>query len=94
MPQRATYGDESETHSNPPAGDEDDELDNEGKNELYWIHLMEYETTQLRRLYHASMRQMVPGWDTQVEDSALKQLCGGCLSLRGWVRSEVDRAVD
>jgi hypothetical protein len=34
---------------------------------------MEYETTQLRRLYHASMRQMNSGWNAQVEDNALKQ---------------------
>jgi hypothetical protein len=78
-PQRATYGDESETESNPAAGDEDDELDNEGKNEPYWIHLMEYETTQLRRLYHASMRHMDPEWDIQVEDSALKQDFAGAV---------------
>ncbi|KAL4901747.1 hypothetical protein BDW74DRAFT_181462 [Aspergillus multicolor] len=79
-PQRTSYGDESDTEEQ---NDDDDALDNEGKNELYWIHLMEYETTQLRRVYNTSMRQMNPGWNMQVEDSAFKQdfvpaalLCG------------------
>lgn len=29
------------------SADDDDDLDNEGKNSLYWIHLMEWEVTQL-----------------------------------------------
>lgn len=49
-----------------------DELDNEGKNELYWIHLMEYETTQLRKIYHDKMRSFWPDWDLHREESSLK----------------------
>ncbi|KAL2262406.1 hypothetical protein VTK26DRAFT_1455 [Humicola hyalothermophila] len=52
--------------------DLDDGPDNEGKTELYWIHLMEYEQTQLRKVYAARMRQLRPEWDTEVEESALK----------------------
>ncbi|KAL2196687.1 phosphotransferase enzyme family-domain-containing protein [Corynascus similis CBS 632.67] len=51
---------------------DDDSLDNEGKTELYWIHLMEYEQTQLRKVYAARMRQLRPEWDLEVEESALK----------------------
>ena len=50
----------------------DDSIDSEGKTELYWIHLMEYEQTQLRKVYTARMRQLRPGWDMEVEEGALK----------------------
>ena len=50
----------------------DDGLDNEGKTELYWIHLMEYEQTQLRKVYAARMRHLRPGWDLEVEENSLK----------------------
>ncbi|KAK1752005.1 phosphotransferase enzyme family-domain-containing protein [Echria macrotheca] len=50
----------------------DDSLDNEGKTELYWIHLMEYEQTQLRKVYSARMRLLRPGWDADLEEAALK----------------------
>ncbi|KAL3476605.1 phosphotransferase enzyme family-domain-containing protein [Aspergillus californicus] len=81
-PKRATYGDENATIVAPLKDgkeEEEDELDNEGKNELYWIHLMEYETTQLRQSYNASMRQLYPGWDNLVEDSAFKQDFAGAV---------------
>ncbi|KAL2158707.1 hypothetical protein VTH06DRAFT_4189 [Thermothelomyces fergusii] len=58
-------------HENEDDND-DDGLDNEGKTELYWIHLMEYEQTQLRKVYAARMRQLRPDWDLEVEESALK----------------------
>lgn len=54
------------------AGVDPDSLDNEGKTELYWIHLMEYEQTQLRKVYAARMRQLRPEWDMEVEEGALK----------------------
>ncbi|KAL2867579.1 phosphotransferase enzyme family-domain-containing protein [Aspergillus lucknowensis] len=72
-PQREDYADESDTESDHMDREVDDSLDDEGKNELFWIYMMEYETTQLRRLYNASMRQFHPGWENQAEDSALKQ---------------------
>lgn len=40
--------------------DDDDDLDNEGKNPLYWYHLMEWEVTQLQKVYDARMEQLWP----------------------------------
>ncbi|CAG8973063.1 hypothetical protein HYALB_00010837 [Hymenoscyphus albidus] len=51
-----TGAEASDEHSDP------DKLDDEGKNELYWIHRMEYETTQLRKRYRVRMRQLWPDW--------------------------------
>ncbi|KAL1862678.1 hypothetical protein Daus18300_008476 [Diaporthe australafricana] len=74
-------------------GDPDD-LDNEGKNELYWIHQMEYETTQLRTVYKAKLREMWPDWP--LEDNYLKVdfleavfQCGAVIFVK-----KVDRWVD
>ncbi|KAK5626765.1 hypothetical protein RRF57_002480 [Xylaria bambusicola] len=53
-PIRDTYRDE--TPSELAASESDDglpQLDNEGKNPLYWEHKMEYEVTQLREVYKA-----------------------------------------
>lgn len=49
-PLRADYED-----SNMP---DEDGLDNEGKHPYFWDDLMDYETTQLRKLYRRHMRQM------------------------------------
>ncbi|CAI7649441.1 unnamed protein product [Penicillium glandicola] len=78
-PKREEYADESAGESDESQDGEDDQLNNEGKNELYWIHLMEYEKTQLRRLYHVCMGQLRPGWDAEVEDSALKEDFAGAV---------------
>ncbi|KAF7316129.1 Aminoglycoside 3'-phosphotransferase/choline kinase domain protein [Mycena indigotica] len=48
-PQRDEYGNEDEDPEFVSA-----ELDNEGKNELYWIHQMEYDVTQLKKVYRAA----------------------------------------
>lgn len=47
-------------------------LDNEGKNELYWIHLMEYEMTQLKTVYANRMRLLSSTWDKDVADTNCK----------------------
>jgi hypothetical protein len=52
--------------------DSDDELDNEGNDELYRIHLVEYEMPQIKKFYHANLRQLRPGWEAQVEASTLQ----------------------
>ncbi|KAK4184238.1 phosphotransferase enzyme family-domain-containing protein [Podospora australis] len=62
---------------------EDEDLDNEGKTELYWIHLMEYEQTVLREQYHTRMRQLRPDWDREVEEAALKVDFLGAVSKCG-----------
>ncbi|TQN68511.1 Altered inheritance of mitochondria protein 9 [Colletotrichum shisoi] len=54
-------------------GEPDEELDNEGKDELYWIHLMEFEQTQLRKVYAARMQQLRPDWAIEAEDDVLKR---------------------
>ncbi|KAI9761981.1 MAG: hypothetical protein M1840_001510 [Geoglossum simile] len=47
-------------------------LDNEGKNTLYWVHQLEYEQTQLRRLYSAEMEQLWPEWKMEVHNGTRK----------------------
>ncbi|KAI1736597.1 phosphotransferase enzyme family-domain-containing protein [Xylaria scruposa] len=51
--------------------DDPDELDNEGKIPLYWIHRMEYEATQLREVYKTRLRQLWPEWPLQESDVKL-----------------------
>jgi hypothetical protein len=72
MPDRNCYTDV--VNGSEASGDNglDDSLDNEGKTELFWIHLMEYEQTQLRKVYTARMRQLRPEWDLEAEEGALK----------------------
>jgi hypothetical protein len=72
MPDRNCYTDVDKDGSDANDAELDDNLDNEGKTELYWIHLMEYEQTQLRKVYAARMRQLRPEWDIEVEEDALK----------------------
>jgi hypothetical protein len=72
-PVREEYADETPEEAEASRQDMGgDGLDNEGKNELYWIHLMEYEQTQLRNVYEQRMRQSWPSWDEDVADGALK----------------------
>ncbi|KAH7255443.1 uncharacterized protein BKA55DRAFT_662582 [Fusarium redolens] len=70
-PQRDVYADETPEEAAEEAGrrNDPDYLDNEGKNELYWIHKMEYETTQLRKVYKAKLDDLCPDW---VEENPLK----------------------
>lgn len=70
-PKRDIYADASPGGADA-ASDEAYELDNEGKNELYWIHLIEYEMTQLKKVYTASMSQLRPGWNLENEYNTLK----------------------
>ena len=72
-PRRDEYGDETE---------EDRErerqirgsaaLDNDGKNLLYWIHLKEYEDTQLKKVYNMRMQQLLPSWNEMMEDAEMQ----------------------
>lgn len=73
-PDRNTYSDETpseaaEARERQNTSDSD-ELDNEGKNSLYWIHLMDYETTQLRKVYEARLKELWPDWP--LEESRVK----------------------
>ncbi|KAH7411973.1 kinase-like domain-containing protein [Phaeosphaeria sp. MPI-PUGE-AT-0046c] len=49
-----------------------DALDNEGVNNLYWEHRLEYEQTQLRRTYTEEMATLIPYWTAAVESSTLQ----------------------
>jgi len=61
-PVRERYTDVSPTASDDFTSsgsiDDDGGPDNEGKTELYWIHLMEFEQTHLRKVYSARMREL------------------------------------
>lgn len=46
-----------------------DALDNEGVDELYWDHLLEYEQTQLREVFVEHMKTIQPRWIDQLNDS-------------------------
>jgi hypothetical protein len=82
-PDRDRYTDVDKGAEESASDDLDDSLDNEGKTELYWIHLMEYEQTQLRKVYAARMRQLRPEWDIEVEEGALKVDFLGAVSRCG-----------
>lgn len=60
----------------PASADEETdpyELDNEGKNGLYWIHLKDYETTQLRKIFHGAMQDSWPEWDLLFAEGRVKR---------------------
>ncbi|KAL7951076.1 phosphotransferase enzyme family domain-containing protein [Trichoderma barbatum] len=70
-PQRNSYADETPEEAAKEADKRNDPhyLDNEGKNELYWIHKLEYEKTQLRKVYKARLTELCLEW---AEESPLK----------------------
>lgn len=81
-PDRAGYLDENPDDKFPnPKG-----LDNEGKNILYWDHLMEFEQTQLRRVYAAKIQSLWPEWTEQQEERAKADLLNAVSTISiGWV---------
>ncbi|EWZ30937.1 hypothetical protein FOZG_15372 [Fusarium oxysporum Fo47] len=58
-PQRDKYGNEAVQDM---VEKRDGNLDNEGKAGIYWEHLMEYEQTQLRKVYAEAMSRQSPRW--------------------------------
>jgi aminoglycoside phosphotransferase (APT) family kinase protein len=89
-PKRDGYGDASDD------GKGSDELDDEGKTELYWIHLMEYDKTQLRRVYADKMKQLWPRWETEVANGGLKLDFYGAVARcgAGWFLKRTEQWVD
>ncbi|KAJ2989583.1 hypothetical protein NUW58_g3397 [Xylaria curta] len=69
-PRRDDYGNETPESAASQNNGHSDQLDNEGKNQLYWIHRMEYEATQLREVYETRLRQLWLDWPLQ--DSQIK----------------------
>ncbi|WDK09186.1 hypothetical protein CGRA01v4_00464 [Colletotrichum graminicola] len=70
-PYRDRYGDASPRENGGRSDEDDEELDNEGKTLLYF-HLLEFEQTQLRKVYVTRMQQSHPDWATRVEIYSLK----------------------
>ncbi|KAK3299001.1 phosphotransferase enzyme family-domain-containing protein [Chaetomium fimeti] len=89
-PNRDGYGDASDDVMGS------DELDDEGKTELYWIHLMEYERTQLRKVYADKMKQLWPQWETEVTYAPLKLDFFGAVArcANGWYLKRTEQWVD
>lgn len=48
-------------------------LDSEGKDPLYWDHMMEYEQTLLRKVYSDRLSQLCPAWCEALNESELKR---------------------
>lgn len=71
-PRRDAYADETPEEAAAAARrrNDADYLDNEGKNELYFIHMMEYEATQLRKVYEARLKELWLDWP--LEESYVK----------------------
>jgi len=62
--------------------------------DLYGIHRMEYEATQLRKVYETRLKELWPGWplgekDVEVDFYQAVSLCDG--PWRKWVGKWVDR---
>jgi hypothetical protein len=49
-----------------------DAPDNEGINSLYWIHLLEYEQTLLRKLFIDELERLNPEWVTIMRYNTIK----------------------
>ncbi|KAK3947304.1 phosphotransferase enzyme family-domain-containing protein [Pseudoneurospora amorphoporcata] len=99
-PHRSRYADvfsDEDVLGDEQDGGMEDAPDNEGKTELYWIHLMEYEQTQLRRVYSAKMNQLMGnGWDGEVQEAALKVDFLGAVSkcAQGLYLKRIEQWVD
>ncbi|KAK4234580.1 altered inheritance of mitochondria protein 9, mitochondrial [Achaetomium macrosporum] len=88
-PQRDGYAQAS------PSEKAEDGLDNERKNILYWIHLMEYEQTQLRKVYAAKMKELWPRWEEEATYGSLKSdFYEALLQAEGWGVKRVEKWVD
>jgi len=67
-PQIDDYADADET-AVAAAGAESGSGDIREKNELYYIHKMEYEATQLRKVYKARLKELWPEWGPLEEEN-------------------------
>jgi len=62
---------------------------NKGKTELYWIHLIEYKQTQLRKVFTRRTRALRSEWEFEVQEGQLRvdfleavTKCGGGFYLK------------
>jgi hypothetical protein len=63
---------EYDTDSDEEDDKDDDGLDNEGITDLYWEHLLEFELTQLSKVFHGEMEKRSPEWAALATKSSLK----------------------
>lgn len=61
-----------ETYAADSDAEDDDGLDNEGNTDLYWEHVLEYEMTQLRKLFLMEMQKAQPEWVAIMRNNRLK----------------------
>jgi hypothetical protein len=69
-PDRGGYSPESDDEGQKSSAP--DAVDNEGVNGLYWEHLLEYEQTQLRKLFVNEMEKLRPEWVAKMKTSRLE----------------------
>jgi len=69
-PNRSGYSPDSDDEGQKSSAP--DAVDNEGVNGLYWEHLLEYELTQLRKLFVYEMEKLRPEWVAKMKTSRLK----------------------
>jgi thiamine kinase-like enzyme len=67
-PDKETYAADSDEED----AKDHDGLDNEGMTDLYWEHVLEYEMTQLRKLFLTEMQKTQPEWIAIMRDNSLK----------------------
>lgn len=67
-PNKETYGPDTDEEDEQ----DDDGLDNEGLTDIYWEHLLEYEQTQLRKLFVEEMEKAQPDWVAIMRENSLK----------------------
>ena len=61
-PQKEMYADATADESAEKGGDGYPESEGGAKNKLYYDHQMEYEATQLRKVYQSRLSELCPGW--------------------------------
>lgn len=79
-PEPEMYADETPQES--AADTEEGSVSGQEKKELYFIHLMEYEATLLRKVYHAKLKELWPGWPVEENNAEVDflqavSLCDG-----------------
>ena len=67
-PEKENYAADSDEEDDK----DDDGLDNEGITDLYWEHLLEYELTQLRRVFVQEMEKVNRDWVATMKQNTLK----------------------
>lgn len=70
-PKRDQYAPDNSEEDTLRLTREEEVVDNEGVNSLYWEHLLEYELTTLRSVFLEEMRNLAPKWIEEFEKAAV-----------------------